>query len=330
MSKRVVGLLSDFGEGPYAGIMRAVIRSVGGDDIDVIDIDHSIPSFNVISGAYVLAHSYYWLPKGSVIVAVVDPGVGSSRPALAVKTKNYVFIGPDNGLLFPAAQRDGIVKVYKLDEKKVVQRAKLRFRGSLPNGKWVISKTFHGRDVFAPAAALIASGSADLEELGDEIGVDRIRKASIDYVERVNGGNDTLRVQVVYVDKFGNVALSARVDRLPWSPKLMGEKNAFIIVDVSGQASMTKESEPPTGMVQVARFVSTFSEGRPNELIAYFNSFGHLELAVNRGNAAKRLGVHPEMKVTITLELLPHGGHGGERRGARRRHSDDLAYTAMP
>ncbi len=325
MAKRTVGLLSDFGEGPYAGIMRAVIRSVGGDDIDIIDIDHSIPSFSIISGAYVLAHSYYWLPRGSVIVAVVDPGVGSSRLALAIKTKNYVFIGPDNGILFPAAQKDGIVKVYKLDEKKVVQRAKLRMRGVLPGGKWVISKTFHGRDVFAPAAALIASEAVDLDEIGEEIEASDVRKVSIDYIERVNGSNETIRVQVVYVDKFGNVALSAKAEKLPWSTRLMGEKNAVIIIGNSGYEGEEKQR------TRVARFVSTFSEGKPHELIAYFNSFGHLEIAINKGNAAKELGLHPEMKLTLTLEFLHyHHKHYNSHERQGKRGNNDLAYTALP
>ncbi len=306
MRRRLIGLISDFGEGPYAGIMRAVIKGID-EDLEIVDIDHSVPSFSVTAGAYVLAHSYYWLPRGSVLVAVVDPGVGSARHALAVETANYTFIGPDNGILYPAAARDGIKAVYRLDESKVIARAKIKFSGSLPGEKWVLSRTFHGRDVFAPAAALIASESASPEELGERLPAEAIVKASIDHAERVNGA---IRAQVVYIDKFGNLALSIRPEKLAGG---IDRYKRYML-------------DTPTGLHQVRR-VSTFSEANPGEIVIYVNSFGHMEIAINRGNAARRLGLEIDMKVS----LIPREEHeqGFQGPGARLHGTTRELFSAL-
>jgi len=287
--KRHIGLVTDFGDGPYQGIMKAVIASID-PELKVIDIDHWVPSFSVTAGAYIVANSYQWMPRGSVIVAVIDPGVGFSRGALAVETSNYIFIGPDNGVLYPAIVRDGFRRAVMIDYRVLEDIVPLKFRGVLPEGRWVISHTFHGRDVFAPAAALVASGSVDLEDLGKPVELEKLRKATIDHVEHVNG---YYRVTVVYIDKFGNVALSARPHVVPlrkWS-----------IVGIKTHSGM-----------YYARVVNTFSEAPGSDLIIYVNSFGYLEIAVNRGNAAHKIGAEIDMKVT----LIPMEEKGGRRGGA--------------
>ena len=295
--KRHIGLVTDFGDGPYQGIMKAVIASID-PELKVIDLDHWVPSFSVTAGAYIVANSYHWMPRGSVIVAVIDPGVGFSRAALAVETSNYVFIGPDNGVLYPAIIRDGFKRAVAIDYRRIEDLVPLKFRGVLQEGRWVISHTFHGRDVFAPAAALIASGAVDLEDLGRPVSLERLRKASIDHVEHVNG---YYRVNVVYIDKFGNVALSAKPQMVPlrkWS-----------VVGVKTHAGMF-----------YARVVNTFSEAPGSDLIIYVNSFGYLELAVNRGNAAHKIGAEIDMKIT----LVPM-----EERGARRGGTVEAGEEAL-
>ncbi len=287
--KRHIGLITDFGEGPYQGIMKAVIASID-PDVKVIDIDHWVPSFSVTAGAYIVANSYHWMPRGSVVVAVIDPGVGFSRAALAVETNNYVFIGPDNGVLYPAVVRDGFKRAVAIDYRRIEDLVPLKFRGVLHDGRWSISHTFHGRDVFAPAAALIASGSVDLDDLGKPVEFERLRKASIDHVEHVNG---YYRVNVVYIDKFGNVALSAK-------PHMVQLKK-WSTVGVKTHAGM-----------YYAKVVNTFSEAPGSDLIIYVNSFGYLELAVNRGNAAHKIGAEIDMKVT----LIPMEDRGIRRGGA--------------
>ncbi|GBF08353.1 conserved hypothetical protein [Aeropyrum pernix] len=284
---KVVGLISDFGDSPYTGIMRAVIKSISR-ELQIIDIDHSIPSFSPLAGAYVVAHTYQWLPKGSVIVAVVDPGVGTSRYALAVETENYVFIGPDNGVLYPAAASDGIKRVYALREKDVNSLARMKTSSTAGTVKpWSISRTFHGRDVFAPAGALIAAGHASLEELGDEIEPERMKRTSIDHVEKL--GPSTFRATVVYIDKFGNVALSIR-------PKKLG-------INLSLYKSVVLRTHTTSNTIKMGK---TFGDANPGELVAYENSFGHLEIAVNRGNAAKKLGL--ELEARVEIELLENSG----------------------
>ncbi len=273
--KPVVGVISDFGDGPYSGIMRAVIRSVG-DDIDVVDLDHTVPSFSILAGAYITLHSYHWLPRGSTILVVVDPGVGSAREAIAVEAGDYYFIGPNNGVLFPAIRREGFKRGVVLSPKRVVTLATERFKGKLLRSRWIISNTFHGRDVFAPAAALIASG-IDIEELGEVLGEHDLRDVRVDYVERIEEG---YKVSIVYVDKFGNVALSAQEHAMP----------------LSGVRRVAIETSIGTFHAQVGR---TFSDVNPGDLVIYVNSFGHYEIAVNQGNASHKLSVDIGEKLVV-------------------------------
>lgn len=271
-------LLTDFGDSPYTGILRMLAKSIIGDDAVVVDVDHSIPSFKITAGAYVLANTYYWAPRGSVFVVVVDPGVGGSREAIAVEAGDYYFVGPNNGVLYPAISKEGIKRIVNLSMEKVVSLARARLRGKLPQGKWPLSHTFHARDVFLPAGALIASG-IDLQELGDPMEKERLRRSVIEYVEKVEGG---YKARIVYVDKFGNVALSAKPGLVP----LQQWRRVYI----------QTQSEQ-----YVAAVGRKFSDVRPGQLVVYVNSFGHIEIAVNQGSAAKKLGVD----VGETLVLSP-------------------------
>ncbi len=277
MAKRGLYLLTDFGDSPYTGILRALARSIMGDDAVVVDIDHSIPSFRVVAGAYVLLHTYYWTPRGSVIVAVVDPGVGGPREAIAVEAGDYILVGPNNGLLYPVISREGLGRIVELSMERVVEEAQKRFRGKLPQGKWPLSHTFHARDVFLPAGALIASG-VDMELLGDPMERDRLKRVVVEYVERVEAG---FKARVVYVDKFGNVALSAKAGLLPLS-----QWRQVYIQTPSDQ--------------HVAAVGRKFSDVRPGQLVVYVNSFGHVEIAVNQGSAAKKLGLDVGDTVVLT------------------------------
>lgn len=294
----IVGLISDFGEGPYTGIMRAVLKSIN-PRLEIVDIDHSIPSFSITAGAYVITHSYHWLPRGSVIVAVIDPGVGTSRVALAVETENYVFIGPDNGVLYPAIVSDGIKRVVALNESKVNSLAKMRSKSPLKQHAWPISRTFHGRDLFAPAGALIASGYADLDDLGEPYSLDRIRRSTLEHVEKINGS--TYRVTVVYIDKFGNVALSLRPKKI--GLRLSMYRNATIKSNIANSK---------------ARIGKTFADVNPGEVIIYENSFGHLEIGVNRGSAAKKIGAEIDTKLEIQFENNI-GATSGPTQGRQRQ-----------
>jgi S-adenosylmethionine hydrolase len=126
----MIVLLTDFGESEYTGVMRGVIYSIC-PDAQVVDLTHSVPAQSIREGAWILLQSYKYFPKGTVFVSVVDPGVGTARDAVVVVTENYIHVGPDNGLLYPAAAEDGIERVYRI---------------LIDEG---VSKTFHGRDIFA-------------------------------------------------------------------------------------------------------------------------------------------------------------------------------------
>ena len=272
---KFIGLITDFGLSPYTGIMRAVIKSIN-PEAEVIDIDHSVPNFNVLAGAYVLYSSYRWMPVGSIIATVVDPGVGSAREAVIVETNTYTLIGPNNGVLYPVVEAEGYRRGVSIDYSRLAEKVVSEFRGRMTHGRWIISHTFHGRDVFAPAAALLSKG-VDIEELGRPIDKRSLKKVRLDHVEKHEEG---YRVSVVYIDKFGNVALTAK-------PGLLGMHRWKVVA-----------IQTPTGTFN-AVVGRTFSEATPGDLIMYVNSFGFVEIAVNQGNAARRLGVEIGEKITI-------------------------------
>lgn len=172
----MIVLLTDFGVSEYAGVMRGVIYSIC-PDATVVDLTHSIPSQSIREGAWILFKSYKYFPQGTVFVSVIDPGVGTARDAVIVVTNNYIHIGPDNGLLYPAASDDGIERVYRI---------------LIDEG---VSNTFHGRDVFAKAAAYHEAGILDVMSTEPKPGLDQ---ALVFHQEGRVG-------EVVRIDKFGNI-----------------------------------------------------------------------------------------------------------------------------
>ncbi|MCE4620324.1 MAG: SAM-dependent chlorinase/fluorinase [Desulfurococcales archaeon] len=275
MGSRAIYLITDFGESPYAGILRSVAKSIA--DVDVIDIDHSVPSFKVLAGAYVLANTYYWARKGSIIVVVVDPGVGTHREALLVEAGDYVLVGPNNGVLYPVIMKEGFKRGFSLIPERVVEVASQYFKGKLPGGKWTLSSTFHGRDVFVPAATLYAFG-VQPELFGTPIDQSALKRLLLEYIEEVEEG---YRVKTVYIDKFGNIALSVKPSLLP----------------VTSWRRVMVRTDAGTYSVKVGR---KFEDVQVGELVMYVNSFGYVEIAVNQGNAAKKLRVSIGDPVVIT------------------------------
>ncbi len=172
----MIVIMTDFGDSEYVGVMKGVILSLC-PTADIIDLTHSIPSQSILEGAWVLYKSYKFFPKNTIFVGVVDPGVGTTRDSVVVKTKNYTFIGPDNGLLYPAAAEDGIVSVSSI----VVEPSAAR--------------TFHGRDVFAKMAAFLLRNQAD-RMLG---GFKASLSVSLEFRLEERTG------VIVRIDKFGNI-----------------------------------------------------------------------------------------------------------------------------
>ncbi|MGB9784772.1 MAG: SAM hydrolase/SAM-dependent halogenase family protein [Fervidicoccaceae archaeon] len=254
---RVLVLLTDFGtRDPYASLMRAAARRIK-PDIVIEDLTHGIPRYCITCGAYVLYTSYEWFPEDSIYVSVVDPGVGSSRRGILVKVKERYFIGPDNGILWPVIEENlEDSEAFALDEEKV--------------SPWEVSSTFHGRDVFAPAAARIARGE-DPSSFAYRIELGSLRTLSLTYSRDIEGGKC---FKVIYIDSFGDVVLSSRGEE---AEKVLSTKRAKVFLEGReiGEAEATR----------------TFSLVSRGEIALYVNSSGFLELSVNMGDFAEKFGV---------------------------------------
>jgi S-adenosylmethionine hydrolase len=281
----MVSLLTDFGSrDPSAGIMRAVVLGVSPEAV-VVDISHDVEPFRVRDGALLLWCAVPYLPQGAH-VAVVDPGVGTERRGVAIEVARGDFlVGPDNGILIPAATRlGGIVRVHSLEAAQY----------RLP----VISSSFHGRDVFAPAAAHLATG-VPLEFLGP--GLDPRSLRLLDWPEpEVFPG--VLRTSVIYLDSFGNVKLSA----------LTGHLTSALGAIRAGERLHLRVSDPHGSSDLGVSWVDTFGRVGPGQPLLFEDSYGRLGLAVNQGSAARTLGVREDAEVLVTRTPLPRANGSGE------------------
>lgn len=239
----LAALLTDFGlQDTYVGVMHAVILGIC-PEARVVDLTHAVPPQDVLAGALALEDAAPYLPPGAAVVAVVDPGVGSDRAALAARSNGRFWIGPDNGLL--SWQLGPNAEVVRLENP--------RYR--LPD----VSRTFHGRDIFAPAAAYLLRG-VPLDELGPPV-TSRVDLPRPTPIRRPDG---SLEAHVVAIDRFGNLILDARPADLPPDPRF----------ELNGH--------------HIAGLVATYAEAR--ELCALVGSSGRVEIALPNGNAADYLG----------------------------------------
>jgi S-adenosylmethionine hydrolase len=262
-----VCFLTDFGlTDDFVGTCHGVIKRIA-PDAQIIDVTHGIPPQAILQGALVLANTLPYMPAG-VHLAVVDPGVGGSRRALALKDREgRVFVGPDNGLLLPAAERAGIDDareivnpVYALDS---------------------ISRTFHGRDLFAPAAAHLASG-VEMAELGPPLALDALVRLDLPVPVF---GDDWIEAVALYVDSFGNIALNLTRDD----------------VERVGVVPGTRLELEHTGEQYYAVAARTFADARAGDVILYEDSYRNMSVAVSRGDAASLLRAMPGQAMTIRL-----------------------------
>ncbi|ABM80032.1 SAM hydrolase/SAM-dependent halogenase family protein [Hyperthermus butylicus] len=261
----VVVYMSDFGwSDPYAGIVRGVIDLVSGGRVRVIDLTHDVPAFSIVAGAYILYTGYRFFRPGTVFLVVVDPGVGTERRAIAVETRNYYFVGPDNGVLYPAIEEDGIVRVHEISNEAIFLKP--------------VSMSFHGRDVFGPAAALLALG-VPVSALGGPVEPSTLRRLSL-RTQCINEGR--VEAEVVYIDHFGNVALGLERDCV----ERLCRRSGRVVVETG------------RGVFE-AKCLPVFSHAEPGEMVFYLNSLGFPELAVNLGNAGEKLGVRIGERLVI-------------------------------
>lgn len=273
MSRPVISLLTDFGaRDPSAAILHGVIATIA-PDARVIDISHEVRKFAIRDGALLLWCALPYLPVG-VHVAVVDPGVGTARRPIAILSRRGdVLIGPDNGLLMAAPARiGGVAQVRLLDAPEY----------RLP----VVSTSFHGRDIFVPAAAHLARG-VPFEALGPELDANTLAASPIADPEIEDGA---LRSSIVYVDTFGNVKLAGLRTDLEAA---LGAVRPGDVVELTLQ--------PGDGPHRTVRlpWVAAFGDVGPGSPLLYEDSYGRLCLAENQGNVARRMGLVEDLAVRI-------------------------------
>lgn len=260
--------MSDFGlTGDFVGTCKGVILSIA-PQATVVDIDHSIPEFEVVRGAEVLQHATRYMPKDAVYLAVIDPGVGTGRRAIAVATRSGAYMtGPDNGLLIPAAAALG-----GISEAVLLNNQRYHIQP--------VSNTFHGRDIFAPAAAYLAAGT-ELAQLGEEVAVDSLVRVGLPGIQK-ESGDKVIVAEIIDIDRYGNARLSAMQDELALQ---YGTRLRVRI----GEDEMD------------VRYVPTFGSSKAGDLVLVPDSHRRLSLAINKGNAAHALLLNVNTKVRLEL-----------------------------
>jgi S-adenosylmethionine hydrolase len=269
MTRPLITLLTDFGtRDPSAAICRGVIFRIA-PGAEVLDLTHDVRKFAIRDGALMLWSALPYLPVG-YHVAVVDPGVGTARRPIAVQmARGDILVGPDNGLLMGPAERLGGVA-------RAVELVAAEYR--LP----VISTSFHGRDIFAPAAAHLANG-VPLEELGPALEPAGLAPSPLPAPRPINGG---IATEIVYVDTFGNVKLSALA--------------ADLVGALGGRGPGTRLEIRSSGRDPIELpWATTFGEVRAGEPLVYEDSYGRVCVAVNQGSAAERLALANGLEVEI-------------------------------
>ncbi|MDH5783922.1 MAG: S-adenosyl-l-methionine hydroxide adenosyltransferase family protein [Candidatus Bathyarchaeota archaeon] len=261
----IISLLSDFGlKDPYVPEMKAVILSIC-PEARIVDISHEIEKFNIRNGAFVLASAAPYFPKGTIHVAVVDPGVGTKRRTILIVTKRAFYVGPDNGLLMLSAQRQGINHVYHVTNKRFM----------LPQ----VSRTFHGRDIFAPTAAYLAKGHAPSEsgpEINDYV-VPKFAKPSL--------RKNVLFGEVLHIDDFGNVVTNVSMREL----EKIGIKE--------GDRFHVKLKKD----IITLKLCIAYGEVKAKQPLAIIGSHSFLEISVNQGNAARKFKVEIGEAVQVSF-----------------------------
>jgi S-adenosylmethionine hydrolase len=265
-----ITFLTDFGlTDDFVGTCHGVIKRIA-PDAEVIDITHGIAPQQVLQGALVLANTVVYMPEG-VHLAVVDPGVGGARRALALRSGDgRIFVGPDNGLLLPAADRcGGVAEAHELTNSDYALDQ--------------VSRTFHGRDLFAPAAAHLSRGVA-LAELGPPLAADALARLEL---PEPDIGRSRIGATVLYVDHFGNIQLNVTREHL----------------DSVGVAPGTRVELDLGGDRYYAVAARTFADARFGDLVLYEDSYRNISIAISNGNAASLLGARPGQELRINLDV---------------------------
>ena len=265
MARPIVTLTTDFGNSDYyVGAMKGVILAVC-PEAEVVDLCHNVLAYDILDAAFTIAQSYQWFPPHTVHVVVVDPGVGSERRPLLVSGDRHLFVAPDNGVLSFIYPQQEMLSVYHITAEHYFHQP--------------VSNTFHARDVFASVAGWLAKG-VEARQFGDPI-EDYVRLAA-PKAQALDA--KSWKGMVLKIDRFGNVITNISAADCP---------------------ALFAQPTPPfkltAGAQQVTRLVPNYSAGEQNEIFALVGSSGYLEIATNRGGAAKQLGVTRGADVTVQL-----------------------------
>lgn len=258
----VITLTTDFGvQDHYVGVMKAILLSIA-PDARLIDISHEIPPQDIMAGAWVVRNSAMLFPPQSVHLVVVDPGVGTDRKPVAMRIKDQYFVGPDNGIFsLIADQYDH--EAYELTVPRYWQPEP--------------SKTFHGRDIFSPVAAHLASG-VPLEKMGEPLDKLATYRWAVPISDK-----DGIQGWIVHIDRFGNL-----ISNIPEKMIRGAEEHSRLKIYV--------------GNTILNRLVDTFGDVPDGEPAAYIGSSGVLEIAINKGDAREMLGVEKGAQISIVIQ----------------------------
>ncbi len=251
-SKSIITLLTDFGtKDEYVGIMKGVILSVN-PYANIIDISHHIDPQDLVQAAYLIKSCYRYFPEHTVHVVVVDPGVGSDRSIIALKMKGHIFLAPDNGVLYPLMDEGSIESIINVDNSSYFLES--------------VSRTFHGRDIFAPVAAHISMG-IEINKIGSPTGPKELEKLSIKKPFLSDKGEIT--GTIISIDRFGNLITNIDLDSIR---KL-------------GKEDIGKNIEVRIGENKINGLSLNYRSVKSQSPLAIIGSRGYLEIAVNCGNA---------------------------------------------
>lgn len=267
----LITLTTDFGlADAYVGSMKGVILSIV-PDARLVDVTHQIAPQDVRQTAYVLYTLYRFFPPHTVHLVVVDPGVGGARRAIALRTPQGSFVGPDNGVLSYVMADQPVETMVELTNPRY-HRAR-------------VSQTFHGRDIFAPAAAHLAAG-VSIDQLGPSV-TDPVTLR----LPRLRVSPGGVSGEVLHIDHFGNVVTS--IGRLVWEGERLALKPSFGEADIEAIRFPAQKASVIAGDQEIQGVRRTYAEVAPGDALALVGSAGHLEIAVREGNGAGELGLQP-------------------------------------
>ncbi len=261
MARPIITLTTDYGTADhFVGVMKGVILGIN-PDVNLVDITHSVIAHDILDGALAIGQAYRYFPAKTVHVVVVDPGVGTERRPILVAADQHYFVAPDNGVLSSVYDQSETLHVWNIISEHYFRQP--------------VSKTFHGRDIFAPVAAWLTK-SWQTSSFGEPI-TDFVRFA----MPKVKGSGEGIKGMILRTDNFGNLITNVTAEDVP------------NLLTANGNLSIS------VGQTKITHLVQTFAEGVAGEPVALIGSSGHLEISVNKGNAAKTLGVGRGAEVTV-------------------------------